>query len=457
MSSDRLHVEFAAEKDVAIRVEGLSKCYQLYDKPMHRLMQSLVGGARRFYREFWALRDVSFEVLRGETFGIVGRNGSGKSTLLQMIAGTLSATEGGAKVNGKVAALLELGSGFNPDFSGRENVYLNASILGLSKAQVDARLDDILAFADIGDFIDQPVRNYSSGMVMRLAFSVMTHVDADILIIDEALSVGDAFFTQKCMRYLRSFKERGTLLFVSHDAGSVTGLCDRAVWIDQGRMRDIGSAKDVMSNYMKSLIVERQDGRSREAGGVAEAKEAVPRIERSIDHRRELLDRSVLRNDIQVLPFSPEELGFGEFKARVVNVALLDEDGQQLAWIVGGESVILEITAVADAPMDNVIVGFYVKDRLGQLLFGDNTYLSYRENGFPVKEGTLFRARFKFDMPRLMEGDYFITAGMAEGTQEQHIIQHWMHEALIFKSRNGGVPAGIIGLPMLDIQMEVVE
>ncbi|HCP9006074.1 TPA: ABC transporter ATP-binding protein, partial [Escherichia coli] len=244
--------------DAVIQVSGIGKCYQVYDKPFHRLMQGLVGGGKRYYREFWALRDVAFEVKRGETLGIVGRNGSGKSTLLQLIAGTLTPTNGEIAVRGRVAALLELGSGFNPDFTGRENVYLNASILGLSKEQIDQRFDQIAEFAAIGEFIEQPIRNYSSGMVMRLAFSVIAHVDADILIIDEALSVGDAFFTQKCMRFLREFKQRGTLLFVSHDGGSVTALCDRAIWLDQGNLRQSGEPKEVMDAYLEAFIADRE-------------------------------------------------------------------------------------------------------------------------------------------------------------------------------------------------------
>ena len=211
--------------DIAIRVENLSKCYTLYDAPRDRLKQFVLPRlqrgigkpSRNYYREFWALKDISFEIRKGETVGIIGRNGSGKSTLLQILCGTLTPNSGTVAINGRVAALLELGAGFNPDFTGRENVYMNGSVLGLTKEQIDARFDEIAAFADIGEFLFQPVKTYSSGMYVRLAFAVIAHVDAEILIIDEALAVGDAFFVQKCMRFLRDFMTRGTVLFASHD------------------------------------------------------------------------------------------------------------------------------------------------------------------------------------------------------------------------------------------------
>ncbi|MDW8356241.1 MAG: ABC transporter ATP-binding protein, partial [Bryobacterales bacterium] len=205
---------------------------------------------RHYGREFWALRNVSFEVRRGETVGIIGRNGSGKSTLLQIIAGTLAPTEGEVQVKGRVAALLELGSGFNPEFTGRENVYLNGTILGLSREEIDARFDDIVAFADIGGFIDQPVKFYSSGMMLRLAFAVSTTIDPDVLIIDEALAVGDVFFRQKCYRRLEDLRQRGVaILFVSHAMLDVKQLCDRAVLLDQGRTIFKGRAGEAVERY----------------------------------------------------------------------------------------------------------------------------------------------------------------------------------------------------------------
>ena len=219
------------DPETVIEVQDAGKCYLIYERPQDRLKQMLWCGHRRYYREFRALHEVSFSVRRGETVGVIGRNGSGKSTLLKLLCGTLKPTTGTLSVQGRIAALLELGTGFNPEFTGRENVYLNAAILGLSDAEIEQYLPEILAFADIGEFIDQPVKTYSSGMAVRLAFAVVAHVRADILVIDEALAVGDVFFVQKCMRFLRKFQKQGTLFFVSHDTGAVINLCDRVLWL----------------------------------------------------------------------------------------------------------------------------------------------------------------------------------------------------------------------------------
>lgn len=439
--------------DLILDASAIGKCYQVYERPSHRLLQGLVGSGRKLYREFWALRDINLRIRRGETLGIIGRNGSGKSTLLQIIAGTLMPTEGRIAVHGRIAALLELGSGFNPDFTGRENVYLNAAILGLSRTQIDQRMEDILAFAGIGEFVDQPIRSYSSGMVMRLAFAVMAHVDADVLIIDEALAVGDAFFTQKCMRFLREFKQRGTLLFVSHDGAAVAGLCDNALWLDSGGARAYGSAKDIVQAYLQSMIAERQDGDIRE---IASEAPVAPR--ERYDSRRDFVNTSNLRNDIEVIAFDPSAPGFGEQGAIVLDVALRDAgSGRELAWVVGGESVELLVTARAERNLQKPIVGFYLKDALGQNLFGDNTYLTTLDAPVPVRAGREFRASFRFEMPRLRSGDYFVTVGVADGGREEHDVQHWIHEALLLHSRCEAWSIGILGIPMHSIRIEEIE
>ena len=237
--------------EIVVKVEGLSKCYEVYDKPYDRLRQMLAVAGKRYYREFWALKNVSLDISKGEAVGIIGRNGSGKSTLLQLISGTMSQTHGSIHTHGRIAALLELGSGFNLEFTGRENVYLNGAILGLSSEEVDARFDEIEAFAGIGEFINQPVKTYSSGMLVRLAFAVSVCVDPDILIVDEALAVGDASFQFKCLNRLTALTERGTtLLFVSHDMSMIKKFCQRALYLRQGEMQAIGAPEEIAELYL---------------------------------------------------------------------------------------------------------------------------------------------------------------------------------------------------------------
>jgi lipopolysaccharide transport system ATP-binding protein len=244
-----------SDDDAVVSLVGLSKCYRIYDSPHHRLMQGLFGSRRSLYREYWALRDFNLKVGKGESIGIIGRNGSGKSTLLQLICGTVTATHGSVDVRGRIAALLELGAGFNPEFTGRENAYMNASILGMSRAEIEERFDRIESFAEIGKFMDQPVKTYSSGMYVRLAFSVAIHVDPKLLIVDEALAVGDARFQIKCLNRIKSLRESGvTILYVSHDVSSVRTLCDRAVWLDGGITRMSGSVFPVTAQYMEYLF-----------------------------------------------------------------------------------------------------------------------------------------------------------------------------------------------------------
>lgn len=440
-----------------ISVQGVGKSFRMYDKPVHRLWQALTGRDHRS-REFHALRDVSFQIGRGETVGIIGRNGSGKSTLLQIIAGTLAPTSGSCQVNGKVAALLELGSGFNPEFTGRENVYLNGTILGLTRVQIDQRMQRILDFADIGEFIDQPVRSYSSGMAVRLAFAVIAHVDADILIVDEALSVGDAFFAQKCMRFLREFQKRGTLLFVSHDAAAVTNLCSRAIWLENGVVQMQGEAGRVVEQYMA-----RQHARSRaDAAGDTvhvDSGEAVPaaRVQdgAEADFRQALLQSLGASNRIAVFEFDPDATGpqFGAGGATIFKVALLDEQGTPAQLLSGGERVVLRISARANRSLEAVILGFYIKDRLGQRLFGDNTHLVFGGAEASLEAGQTVDADFRFRMPILPSGSYMVDAAIASGSQQDHTQQHWLHDALEFRAVDETMRHGLVGIPMAAIEV----
>jgi len=448
--------------DIAIKVENVSKCYPIFRTPQDRLkqmvlphLQALAGLERKkYYYPFEAVRDISFELRKGESLGIVGRNGSGKSTLLQIIAGTLQPTTGSVQVNGRVAALLELGSGFNPEFTGRENIYLNCSVFGLSREETNERFAAIEDFADIGSFIDQPVKTYSSGMTMRLAFAVIAHVDADVLIVDEALSVGDVFFVQKCMRFVRNFQKRGSLLFVTHDTTALQSLCQRAVWLERGCLREAGTAKRISEQYLRATYAEKQgvvffDENPKDAA----AGPQLPLQEESlVDQRSDFINASNLRNDIKVFEFNPDSDSFGAGGAVIESVKLLDAATRRpLSYIVGGEEVILEISARAKQQLERPILGFNLKNHLGQYLFGDNTYLSHIDRPCSVDVGEIIAGEFRFQMPFLPSGDYMFYAACANGTQEDHVQHHWVHEALAFRSESSHAVGGLVGLPMLEI------
>lgn len=443
---------------VAITVENVGKVYNIYERPQDRIKQALLSPMRRFLRlkskvyhkVYPALDNVSFEVKKGETLGIVGQNGAGKSTLLEIICGTLGATTGQVQTYGRVAALLELGSGFNPDFTGRENVYMNAAILGLSAAEIDAKFDDIATFADIGDFMEQPTKTYSSGMNLRLAFSVIAHVDADILIVDEALAVGDAFFTQKCMRFLRKFMETGTVLFVSHDTGAVVNLCDRAILLKGGQIHQAGTPKDIIKNYLAMSY----DASDNEIAAEPSLHEDIvlPDVD-YVDARKELINNSKYRNDIEVFAFDPHSEGFGVGGAEIISARLLTEEREPAAWLVGGEIVFLEVICKAHDDLAAPIVGFTVKDRLGQMVFGDNTFLTYQSAQISIKSEQIFTANFEFRLPLLPTGDYSFAIAIAEGTQSNHVQHQWLHEALMIKVHSSSVIFGLLGVPMKKIEM----
>lgn len=438
-----------AETSYSLDVRQISKCYELFARPHQRLLSYFFKASARQKTDFWALKELSFSLLPGETLGIVGRNGSGKSTLLQIICGTLSPSSGSVALKGRVAALLELGAGFNPEFTGRENVLLNAAIYGLTREEIAERLDDIIAFADIGDFIDQPVQHYSSGMFVRLAFAVIAHVDADILIIDEALAVGDALFAQKCMRFLEDFKKQGSIIFVSHDSGSITRLCDRAIWLDRGEMRLLGDAKSVTEAYLEHLYAVQQQV---DMGGNRATKPTLVPIEQEaviwVDARAELLQQSNRRNDLEVFRFVPEGSAFGTGKVALQDVFLQDANGRRLAWVVGGSEINFCVDFAPQESINGIIVGFLVKNRLGQILFGENNYLFPRGTPAQVDSDQQYRAVFDFTLPYLPEGEYVISVGIASGTQDAHVQHCWRHDALVFTVVASHVVHGLMGIPV---------
>jgi lipopolysaccharide transport system ATP-binding protein len=360
---------------IAVRVDSVSKQYRIYDRPADRLKETLTRGHWKAHREFWALKDISFEVEEGTTTGIVGPNGSGKSTLLQIITGTLEATHGSVSIEGRVAALLELGAGFNPEFTGIENIFMNAALMGFSKAETEQLLPEIASFAEIGDFIYQPLKTYSSGMYIRLAFAAAIAVAPQILIIDEALAVGDAVFQHRCMRRIKEMQENGTtILFVSHDPSAVRALCNRAILLNQGQKIAEGTPSDVLNRYQKIIMARQQayEANLAVADGSATANEFLERKPLSYVYRH------------------------GDHSAEVLNVELLDSALRPVELLETGEPVIVRIVYVAHVDLDDVVCGFLIRNRHGIHVYGTNTELQEVPFG-RVKRGELTEVTFEFN------------------------------------------------------------
>ncbi|MDO8773942.1 MAG: ABC transporter ATP-binding protein [Burkholderiaceae bacterium] len=411
--------------DIAIRVQNLSKCYQIYDNPGDRLKEFVAPRIKRllgmphtpYYREFWALNDISFEVKRGETVGIIGRNGSGKSTLLQIICGTLTPTRGEVQTNGRVAALLELGAGFNPEFTGRENVYLNAAVLGLSQAEIEARFDAIAAFADIGAFIDQPVKTYSSGMGVRLAFAVQSQIDPDIFIVDEALSVGDAKFQAKCFDRLRQLKENGTcILLVTHSSEQIVSHCSSAILLNQGIQLESGKPKDVVNRYLDLLF-----GKEKSA--------TTPAVEKMSDTVAALPDTSSyqlsnLEDTFAKRPgYNPHEYRWGDGTATILDYFLAAEDDHYPTAVSTGQNITLAVSIKLNQDFHRPILGITIKTKEGITVYGVNSEtLGCTDFGEAGQIGAVIQAHSVFKC-NLAAGDYFISLGLATKHGEE-VIPH---------------------------------
>lgn len=413
----------------AIRVEHVSKMYRLYNSPSGRLKEALFRGRRKYHMDYWAMKDVSLTVARGNTVGVVGRNGSGKSTLLQLVAGILTPTSGKIYVNGRISALLELGSGFDPEFSGRENVYLNGSILGMTQDEIDDRFEDIERFADIGGFIDQPVKLYSSGMYVRLAFATAVNVDPDILLVDEALAVGDVVFQHRCMRKIREIQEQGkTILFVSHDVGAVRKLCSQAVLIENGGITHMGETDGVVQAYYKTIW--HADEKPLVTDDPIDAQ----------DMSSDPIDRS---KDIQLQPIQHYDNRFGSRVGEIIAVGLMNEAGQRADAVTGGQKLHLSLQIKCHEPVDMPLVGFMVKDLLGNELIATNTdaeghYLKACPAGMHI------RITFSFVMPHFKAGSYAISAGFGNGTLENHKAYDWIENVAVFAMETSEIFYGMV-------------
>ena len=412
--------------DFSVRAQGLGKCYQIYNQPLDRLKQSLWRSRRMYYREFWALRDVGFEIKKGETVGIIGSNGSGKSTLLQLMCGTVQPTEGKIEINGRVAALLELGAGFDPEYSGRENVYVHSAIMGLTRAETDACYDEVIDFADIGNFIDQPVKTYSTGMYVRLAFAAAVNVRSDLLLVDEVLSVGDVRFQQKCMAKMRQFCQEGTVIFVSHDTAAITELCSRVFWIEQGRLRLDGEPKFVSEKYLQYMY------------------------EGDMEPEKSLSDPPPSLQSIDSLegfaPVAKDIRQFGNRKATIESVRLISPSGSH-AVVYAEHECEISMLIKTHEQISRPLAGYLVKDRLGRDIFGDNTALMNYSIS-PLSPGKSFVITFRIETwPNLPDGDYSISVAIGDGSRENHVPCHWLHDAFLVRSIPVRPPVGIFSVP----------
>ena len=401
-----------------IEFEGVSKSYSIYESPGDRLKELLTFNRFQFHKDFWALRDLSFQIPRGETFCIIGENGCGKSTLLQIVAGILRPSTGSVKVSGRVAALLELGSGFNPEFSGRDNVYLNGAILGLSSKEIDRRYKQIEEFAEIGSFIHQPVKTYSSGMAVRLAFSVAIHVDPEILLVDEALAVGDIYFRQRCMRKVHELRSAGvTILFVSHAIGDVKAIGDRTLWLDRGKIRELGETDKVVSKYLAAMtekdsaFLELQHMPERLSAAASTAPEVVENIP-NIDYR------------------------FGDGHAEVIGIAVLDEHGRPVHLIEPNMRIIVRISVRAKEEVRTPNIGFMLRNHLGMDFAGTNTIREGHQLP-PMIPGDVHTADFHLDLPELYPSTFSFSPAIADGSLTSYKICDWIDNAITLQMGHG--------------------
>jgi len=421
--------------DIAIRVSNLSKCYFIYDSSQDRLKQYIYPRLQRFlgrlpknyFREFWALKDVFFEVKKGETVGIIGRNGSGKSTLLQIICGTLTPTCGTVETKGRVAALLELGSGFNPEFTGRENVYMNGGVLGLSKEEIDARFDDIAAFADIGEFIEQPVKMYSSGMYVRLAFAVAINVSPNVLVVDEALAVGDVRFQAKCIRCIKQLKESGTsILFVSHDISSIRTLCDKAVWLDGGGIRMQGSVFPVTGSFMEYMMADECP----ETVPLSETRPIVPVIPEAKLPATPAIDSKPVTH-------------WGSHVGCIITAGIYNLEGQRCDVVRYGEHLIVKIVFHPPeiANMHFLSAAFSIKDMRGTDLFVSTTFDKGQYFTTDAQD-SIIEVVFKF-ANYLVNGRYLLIAALEDRSSGTIHYYEYIEGAQYFASLNNEKLFGI--------------
>ena len=415
-------------EDIAISVNDVSKMYKLYDNPMDRLKESLGLSRKKKYKEHYALNHVSFQVHKGETVGIIGTNGSGKSTILKIITGVLSPTGGEVSVNGRISALLELGAGFNGEYSGLENVYLNGSMIGFSREEIDAKLQSILDFADIGEFIHQPVKTYSSGMFVRLAFAVAINIDPEILIVDEALSVGDVFFQAKCYRKFEEFKEMGkTILFVSHDLSSIGKYCDRVVLLNKGEKLAEGGAKEMVNLYRRVLVNQYDDADLEEGAENAEAGQDGQLTDgtagENVSKKEHAGGGRAMKDSLNL---NPKVLEYGSKLGEIVDFAIRDDTGMITNVIEKGKEFSVQMKVRFQADVNDPIFAFTLKDLKGTEITGTNTMYEHTPVK-PQKAGDVREITFKQIMP-LEAGEYMLCLGCTGYKDGDFTVFHRLYD-----------------------------
>ena len=402
----------------AIRVENVSKMYKLYDKPSDRLKEALGFTKKVRYKEYYALKDLSFDVKRGETVGIIGTNGAGKSTILKIITGVLSQTDGEVEINGRISALLELGAGFNQEYNGIENIYLNGTMMGFTREEIDAKMDSILEFADIGDFVQQPVKTYSSGMFVRLAFAVAINIEPEILIVDEALSVGDVFFQAKCYQKFEEFKREGkTILFVSHDLGSISKYCDRVILLNKGRKVSEGTPKEMIDLYKKILTGTGEEERKN-------ASEAG-HTEQQITSIRENNVKGNWKEHFQINPNLDE---YGDGKADIIDFAVVDENGNLTNAIQKGTRFKLKSKVLFHEDVYDPIFTYTFKNVKGVDITGTNTMFEKKDIGL-ARKGEIYVTTFEQDM-YLQGAEYLLSMSCTSYENGQLKAHHRMYDLI---------------------------
>lgn len=392
--------------DIAIKVDNVSKVYKLYDKPVSRLKESLSIKKKVYHKNHYALDKISFEVKKGETVGIIGTNGSGKSTLLKIITGVLNPSEGSVTVDGRISALLELGAGFNPEYTGIENVYLNGTMMGYSKNEIENRINDIIDFADIGEFINQPVKTYSSGMFVRLAFAVAINIDPEILIVDEALSVGDVFFQAKCYKKFEEFKKNGkTILLVSHDLGSIGKYCDRAILLNKGNKIEEASPKEVIDTYKKVLVNEFKDN--------------------NIDNNNGL-ENKPYKNWSELININPQKIEYGNKMAEIIDFAIIDNNGLITNNIIKNEVFTIKMKVFFNEKIEDPIFAFTIKDLKGTDITGTNTMLEKLQTNI-IEKGEIKEISFSQNLS-LQSGEYLLSLGCTGYKNGEFTVFHRLYD-----------------------------